>query len=301
MVGTDYNKFTINVYDVFSNLIPGTVTVVGILFPFSGITFVPNMGLAKGFVVILVSFSIGVGLQGIGSRIKRYHFYPFPSEHKEKAEDENTWESIDSFENRHTFSLEVPTEFENSVNIKISGQDSIPEKSEDKPLHVRIKERVLPLLVRRRVLPFNARMRDISTSNGDLSLAEEKFFKSCNKVMNISGDEIRQWDYLFKMIVSHLETLPSNRTHRIQAQHLATRGLYLSFAFLSVYYILIGIFGAFNWINGLVFSESILFLFALPCLILAHTFYLRSVHFEEDVVKYIICEIYLLSNGEGNT
>lgn len=113
-----------------------------------------------------------------------------------------------------------------------------------------------------------------SSEDNNLSVTEESFFDSCCGLFNIdqkegtddstnlalfaSQQEINNsppliifanqkenrddWGYLFKLLISYLEVSPCNRTLRLQALHLATRGLYLSVVLIGIYYFMIWLF-----------------------------------------------------------
>lgn len=185
MNNIEYKRFAVNMYDIFSNFLPGFILIGGLLIPFLDSSRLSNIGLLKGSFLTLAAFAAGGFTQAIGSRAKYYNFrLPFFSFPPEPADDGRQW-----------------------------------------------------FLIEDRKMPFDAKMEDIMQNNGELSFAERKFFDVCEEMFGISGDKgIRDWRYLFKMIISYLEASPHNRTLRIQAQHLAARGLYVTLFILSLYY-----------------------------------------------------------------
>jgi hypothetical protein len=251
MTNLDNSRFTVNAYDVFANFLPGFILLTGVALPFLSQRTLPSLGAIEIVFYTFITFSIGGIVQAIGSKTKYIKF---------------TWPF-------------------NESNTKTS------------------KNLFLGIL-RRRVMPFDRAMNNIviksyerNRNNYDLSKAEWKFFDCCNEIFGFDSNVIfRDWGYLFKMCLAHLETSPHDRTLRIQAQHLAARGLYISFFILFILYSSLSVIqtGVFN--NTIqqplhALSSDLLFLMAVLCLIASWVFRNRSVHFEEDVVKYMISEM----------
>lgn len=248
MNNLEYNRFTLNMYDIFANFLPGFVLVGGLLLPFAGHERIVNAGLLEGVFATLAAFAVGGFTQAIGSKIKRLQFrIPFC-----KYPSEDT-----------TVGLCIP-------------------------------------FVERRTMPFHRKMSDI-TENCE-GILESEFSESCEELLKIDsiGNAEEDWDSLFKTCLAFLEVSPCNRTLRIQAQHLATRGLYIAFFFLFSYYLLLTVILYFN--GSMVISPqktsfpiSVLALFSIFSVGSSYLAYIRSTHFENDVTEYMISEIYISS------
>lgn len=248
------SRFTVNIYDVFANFLPGFIFLGGAALPFIFGNSLSGFSALEGSLFIFAAFAIGVLTQAIGSYTKKYQF-------------------------------RAPL-------------CNFPSKSNEKKFM---------RLVEEREMPFNQVMEKIDDNSNDLSVPEEKFLTRCENIFDFDGDEqIEDWGYLFKLCLTQLEVSPYNRTLRIQAQHLATRGLYVSLFFLCIYYLAIAIvqqppihnyLNQWGFIHNLphqqigVLPASVLVLMSGLSLVISYVFYLRSVHFEEDVVNYMISEV----------
>lgn len=252
------NKFTVNIYDVFANFLPGFMFIGGVIPLLWDSELTSNIGVLEGSLAVFAAFALGGLVQSVGAKLKYYHFRlpsrKFPSK---KCEDATFW------------------------------------------------------IFGRRYLPFTYKMNRLKKSKSkeddDLPLPEQKFFNACKDSFGFDSDsaELNDWGYLFKMCLTHLEASPYNRTLRIQAQHLATRGLYITFAALSVIYALIAI----QQLRPIFPNAELSYAFiapALPYIVPAvlglggsYVLYIRSVHFEEDVISYMISEMVLSANSEG--
>lgn len=139
--------------------------------------------------------------------------------------------------------------------------------------------------------PFNSRVLDIDPDENNLhgdfaSICKKKFGVKINQQTDKDGE----LGWLFKSILSDLENSPWSRTLRIQALHLAARGLAVAFLGLTLYY------GAY-WVG--ILSAEHNELFVRPCVppiatVVAIALLLvigwRARHFENDVVTYMISE-----------
>lgn len=252
----EHKRFAVNMYDIFANFLPGFILIGGFLLPFLGDDWLSNINLLEGSFLTLAAFAMGGVTQAIGSRIKRYQFrlplFSFPADPVDG--DSQGW------------------------------------------------------VIRKRKLPFNVKMEAIKCESDDLSFAEKGFLSTCEEIFKLDKEQrIDDWGYLFKMIISYLETSPHNRTLRIQAQHLAARGLYVTLFMLFSYYLL---FSVVAWIQSwryfsidmregissvLLYNYDVSLVIwpiaSISCLLLSYILYIRSIHFEEDVPKYMISEI----------
>ena len=71
------NQLTFNTYDIFSNLIPGVVTIVGIWVQFTDFdSLFPSLGIIEILLIIIVAFVLGAGLQATGSALSKIQSDP---------------------------------------------------------------------------------------------------------------------------------------------------------------------------------------------------------------------------------
>lgn len=250
------NKFTVNIYDIFANFLPGIILISGLLLPYANSNLISAISFSTGTVTLFIAFAVGGFIQGIASLTKKYQ-YRLPKQ-----------------------------EFPSAVK----------------------KESRFRFLTSRK-LPFNHKLEQIDGDNSNkLPIPEQKFKEACKSVLELNDTDTPVDDdgYLFKVCLTYLEASPYNRTLRIQAQHLATRGLYTTSFLLSGYYLCIFTFELID--NGVLidmnaqysFQPIVFLLLSGLSLILFHLFYLRSIDFEEDVVKYLISEIYLSSQVQAS-
>lgn len=147
--------------------------------------------------------------------------------------------------------------------------------------------------------PFESEVADINSDQDDLY---RDFASVCKKKFGIEVNELDEEDeelsWLFKAILSDLENSPWSRTLRIQALHLAARGLAVAFLVLTVYY---GIY----WEGSLSVGDDELFARAcVPAFATLGTASLfgviawRAIHFEKDVVTYMISEFTMHNREE---
>lgn len=146
--------------------------------------------------------------------------------------------------------------------------------------------------------PFNERMADIDTEDG----LEGDFASICDDKFGVKvvdyDEEYDGWSMLFKSILSDLENSPWSRALRIQALHLAARGLTVAFVLLTAYYLL--------YVGGVLtpggmelFSHNqVPLAAALGTGVLAVLTAHRSRHFENDVINYMISEFYMKNRQE---
>jgi hypothetical protein len=148
-------------------------------------------------------------------------------------------------------------------------------------------------LVERLPRPFDKEMGNIQSPSG----VEDDFATLCDKKFGIDvtehGSGYEQWSLLFKSILSDLEASPWSRTLRIQALHLAARGLAMAFLVLSVCYGLY-VVGVLQADQSDLFSRNLIpeaaTVLAFGFMIIAGS---RARHFEKDVVTYMISEFYM--------
>lgn len=250
------NKFTINIYDIFANFLPGIVLISGLLLPFIDSNLISAINLSTGTVTLFIAFAVGGFVQGTASLTKQYQY-------------------------------------------RLPGQNFPSPVNGTKQLQFFAK----------RKLPFSQKVSHMNSDGSDeLPIPERKFNQACETVFKINDDDVSIEDdgYLFKLCLTYLEASPYNRTLRIQAQHLATRGLYTTSFLLSGYYLCAFTIELLD--NGLIFNTNVQYSFhqivflllSILSFILFHLFYLRSIDFEEDVAMYMISELYLSSKAETN-
>ena len=133
-----------------------------------------------------------------------------------------------------------------------------------------------------------------------------EFLHYCRDTYEIE-DDFDDWGHLFKLLMSQLEGSAWSRTVRIQTLHLATRGLYVSFFLLTIYYTIL-LTANFAPVSSFIrsFSPGFLLLSGYTInvwdsiliiafnLALFKEFRRRSKHFEHDVVMYIVSELTLI-------
>lgn len=243
----DSSRFTVNIYDVFANFLPGFIFLGGAAIPFLPGDTLSGFGTFGGTLLIFASFAVGGMMQALGSYTKHYQ-YRFPTR-------------------------DFPSESANEWSL---------------------------CLIEKRKMPFNRIMDEIANNQDDLTPPQSEFFSSCRNLFGFDSDsdnndgDWMDWGDLFKICLTHLEITPYNRTLRIQAQHLATRGLYISFFIIFIYYIALSaiqVLPIYNLQQFDVISWQRLVIIGLFCVPISYIFYLRSVHFEKDVVNYMIAEV----------
>ena len=143
---------------------------------------------------------------------------------------------------------------------------------------------------------------------------DEYFHECCESVFDMDiPDEFNDWERLFELLIAYLENSPWNRAVRMQTLHLATRGLYVSFLLLAVYYAVIAAtFFAVNiqdeavYITLTISSSNIILNSAVVFILMAgftvaisYMFFLRARDFEGDVKCFIVCEFVLSVRNRG--
>lgn len=149
--------------------------------------------------------------------------------------------------------------------------------------------------------PFNYKMNkmlEIETKESEFSNIDWAARELCVEVFDLDCDGSDNTEHLFKSLLAYLEASQWNRSLRIQALHLASRGLYVVSLILLMYY---GVFG----IGLSLPSEFSVFMydgylnaghfFILSVLMIPTSWILfdRARHYESDVVIYILSEFFM--------
>jgi hypothetical protein len=149
--------------------------------------------------------------------------------------------------------------------------------------------------------PFNEKMNQMlecEEPKPDFSNIDWAASRLCIEAFDLDGDGTDNTEYVFKSLLAYLESSKWNRGLRMQALHLASRGLYVVCLILGIYYISFGIgFLIPTEYTLYVYSGefSLLSFIALGGLmfIISYILFLRARHFEDDVVIYILSEFVM--------
>lgn len=299
--GLTGDTFAVNIYDLFANFLPGIVFVGGILLPFFGSRVVEEITLFQGTFITLLAFAIGVGIQAIGTRLKRPRLRRIPYLHTGALKVVKGWGVI---------LLETtPTRFNDRMNDLFDGGNSAGDAARPEDVEMSLAP------------PDGGGLGGVLTPYPDESIPETNFSEACKQVFGFDRPLTEfndDWDFLYKMILSYLEGSPCDRTIRIQAQYCATRGLFYTSVLLSIYYVamlttllaietdLVGVLssGSLDGLGELLrtgFATSsveivpayVLLTLSVLGLLFSGLFYVRARHFEEDIVNYMISEIII--------
>lgn len=145
--------------------------------------------------------------------------------------------------------------------------------------------------------PFNKKMDDMLSSDScedELTNIDRKAKRICTEVFDCEDEY--DTDHIFKSLVAYLEASNFTRGLRVQALHLASRGLYVASLILFIYYSLFAVglylppgFSIFTYYGVLhLYHFSLLSLLTLP---VAYILFERARDFESDVASYIFSEI----------
>lgn len=146
--------------------------------------------------------------------------------------------------------------------------------------------------------PFNRLMGKIrrhgieGESSTKIDAMELQFYNECQSTFKFE-DEFHDWSRLFKAVLSYLESSPLNRGLRMQMLHLLSRGVFVAFCFLFLLYLIAGIVSINGGPWGVPQGHLVYGVLAVLSLLLAIVFRWRALHFEHDIVDYVMAEFIL--------
>lgn len=280
----DDSRFTnrFNLYDIFSNFLPGSVLLIGIFLPLVGPTgILVELRLGSALVLTVLAFAGGLAVQVLGSELRsgatefRRYLETVVNDDSENrtgrervADDSDDCEDTPS-DNETEIEDERPTVEERLRTEEDGSLDREKQRSEheDESQEVELID-------------------DLQVIEVDV-----QFLEACRREFGFDA-EFDDWEQLYRVILSKLKSVPQSRAIRLQALYLGMRGMVVTLSILAVYYLVFGIGVHHDQLMAELELWTIFLLFAI-CAVLVPLFYSRQKEFRSDVTRYMIIEYYL--------